>query len=229
MKTEVKKTRANQRRTLRDRLSRLTFLEACRLLGPTGKSLIQKSANLWDIKIEDDVHLGDDLFRLRIPEAADDGSPIVVTITTMALARDRLHWNCTHCETACACRGRVFADLGGKNGAPAGNGLSRARTGGQPRRRRARGPGDRRSPPTIQKRVDARHGNRSRPALDRLCGHEPRKRQELSRRLARTRSRRVVLLVSRFSGEHAGSLQTCAARDRPRQAPLYAAATQGAA
>ncbi|MHC5543705.1 helicase, partial [Singulisphaera rosea] len=111
MPMQVMTTRPSGRLSLKDRLSRLTFLEACKLLGPTGKSLIQKSANLWDFDLDEDVYLGDDLFRLRFPPAQDDPKkkPIVVTITLMAEARDRLHWNCTHCDVACEHAGAAFS------------------------------------------------------------------------------------------------------------------------
>ncbi len=79
--------------TLRDRLSRLTYLEACRLLGNDGRDLI-KQGGTWEVDIEEQVYLGEDLFRLKLPDA-------VVTITTMAEAKDRLRFNCTRCETVC--------------------------------------------------------------------------------------------------------------------------------
>src|SRR5690348_4128654 len=100
MTTQVRTTKPRSKLNLKDRLSRLTFLEAAKLLGPEGKRLIQKSANRWDFKIEEDVYLGNDLFRLRFP-VFNGGQPVVATITLMAEARDRLNWNCTHCEGAC--------------------------------------------------------------------------------------------------------------------------------
>jgi hypothetical protein len=109
MRTQVKRTRPSERLSLKDRLSGLTFLDACKLLGAEGKQLIQQSANLWDIKIVDDVFLGEDLFRLRIPGEFVDGAPVIVTITLMADARQRLHWNCTACQTACKHVGAAFS------------------------------------------------------------------------------------------------------------------------
>ena len=47
-----------------------------------------------EIDIDQDVYLGGDLFRLRLNGA-------VVTITQMAEADQRLHWNCTQCPAAC--------------------------------------------------------------------------------------------------------------------------------
>ncbi|HJT34117.1 MAG TPA: DEAD/DEAH box helicase, partial [Pirellulales bacterium] len=109
MTTQVMKTLPSARLSLKDRLSRLTFAEAVKLLGAEGKQLIQQSANLWDFKIAEHAYLGDDLFRLRIPDAFIDGQPVVVTITLMAEARQRLNWNCTACETACEHVGAAFS------------------------------------------------------------------------------------------------------------------------
>jgi hypothetical protein len=109
MTTMVMKTRPSGQLTLRDKLSHLTFLEAAKLLGPDGKKLIQKSGNLWALKIEEHVHLGDDLFRLRIPGESINGQPVIVTITLMAEARNRLHWNCTACDGACEHVGAAFS------------------------------------------------------------------------------------------------------------------------
>jgi hypothetical protein len=102
MATQVMKTRPSGQLSLKDRLSRMTYFEACKLLGPgaEGRQIIQQSANLWDFKL-DDVYLQGDLFRLRFPDDAEDGPPPVVTITLMAEARNRLQLNCTACTVAC--------------------------------------------------------------------------------------------------------------------------------
>lgn len=97
MTTRAAAVRPADRLTLKDRLSRLTFTEAPKLLGPEGKTLIQRNANAWDFKLPDDVYLGGDLFRLRFPEKTAAGTPLTVTITLMAEARQRLHWHCTGC------------------------------------------------------------------------------------------------------------------------------------
>ncbi|HLJ09791.1 MAG TPA: DEAD/DEAH box helicase [Planctomycetaceae bacterium] len=109
MMTPVTKTLPSAKLTLKDRLSRLTFTEACRFLGAEGKPLIQKSANLWNFLISEHVFLGEDLFRLTVPEAFVEDRPVIVTITLMADARQRLHWNCNACETACAHVGAAFS------------------------------------------------------------------------------------------------------------------------
>ncbi|HEV3415446.1 MAG TPA: SWIM zinc finger family protein, partial [Pirellulales bacterium] len=109
MEARVRRARPSALLTLRDRLSRLTFLVACKLLGPEGKNLIQRNANAWEFKLEEDVHLGDDLFRLRFPDEFVDDQPLTVTITLMAEARQRLHWNCARCEGVCEHVGAAFS------------------------------------------------------------------------------------------------------------------------
>ena len=97
------KTKPSERRklTLTDRLSRLTFTQACKLLGTEGGKLIQQGGR-YETNLDEDVHLGNDLFRLSLNGA-------VVTITLMAEARQRLHWNCTACEVACEHVGAAFS------------------------------------------------------------------------------------------------------------------------
>ena len=98
--TRSTKIKRSQRLTLKDRLSRLTYRRACQLLGPDGAQLIRRGAAYQDIDLQHDVYLRGDLFRLKLPGAAA-GKDAVATITTMAEAKDRLHFNCTACETMC--------------------------------------------------------------------------------------------------------------------------------
>jgi len=95
-------TKPSQRLTLKDRLSRLTFTQACKLLGEDGKSLIRRGGQ-YEFEIEEQVYLQGDLFRLRFDEET------IVTMTLMAEARNRLHWNCTTCQTACEHVGAAFS------------------------------------------------------------------------------------------------------------------------
>ena len=88
--------------SLIDKLSRLSYHETIKLLGSDGPKLLQAGAK-WDVQINEDVYLGEDLFRLKFPTEGDgngeSAKPVVVTITLMAEARERLHWNCTTCDT----------------------------------------------------------------------------------------------------------------------------------
>lgn len=88
--------------TLKDRLSRLTFVQARKLLGADGNQLIMQGGKFEIPSIEENVYLCDDLFRLSV-----DGA--VVTITLMAEAQNRLHFNCNKCHTLCEHVGAAFA------------------------------------------------------------------------------------------------------------------------
>lgn len=103
------KTLPSGRLSLKDRLSRLTFHEACKLLGPQGRQWLTRGGNLWDIKLREDVYLGPDLFRLRFPSEASNGRPPIVTITVMAESRDRLHFQCDRCGQTCEHVGAAFS------------------------------------------------------------------------------------------------------------------------
>ena len=94
-------TKPRHRLTLKDRLSRLTFTQACKYLGDEGRQLIQQGGQL-EIDLEDQVYLQGDLFRLKLSDA-------VVTITLKSSAKNRLHWNCTACKYPCEHAGAAFS------------------------------------------------------------------------------------------------------------------------
>lgn len=96
-------TKPSHRLTLKDRLSRLSFTQACKLLGEEGRQLIQRGGK-WDIDLEEQVYLHGDLYRVRFDDA-------VVTVTLMADAKGRLHWNCTACQWPCDHAGAAFSLL----------------------------------------------------------------------------------------------------------------------
>jgi superfamily II DNA or RNA helicase len=92
--------------TLHDRLSRLTFEQACKLLGDDGKKLIIKGSKR-EIAA-DDIYLGGDLLRVtcRSPTGKVEA---VATLTLRDERRDRLHWNCDHHFRACEHVGAMFS------------------------------------------------------------------------------------------------------------------------
>src|SRR5205823_12044395 len=85
--------------TLIDKLSRLSYQQTLKLLGSDGPQLL-RAGGRWDFRIEEDVHVGEDLFRLRFPLAAgeSESARVAVTINLMDECYGRLHWNCTACE-----------------------------------------------------------------------------------------------------------------------------------
>ena len=96
-------TKPSHRLTLKDRLSRLNFTQACKLLGEEGRQLIQRGGK-FEIDLDEQVYLEGDLFRVKFDDA-------VVTVTLMADAKDRLHWNCTACQWPCEHAGAAFSLL----------------------------------------------------------------------------------------------------------------------
>lgn len=88
-------------RTFRDRLSRLNFIQAAKLLGPQGQRLIYEGGKL-EVNIVEDAVLMDDSFLLRLDEAE-------VTLR-MHPAKDRqLHIQCSHCQVPCLHQGAALA------------------------------------------------------------------------------------------------------------------------
>lgn len=95
--------------TLHDRLSRLTFDQACKLLGEEGRKLILQGSKR-EVNLDEDVFLGGDLFRvtLRKPTGKVDA---IATLTMMADRKDKLHWNCDCHFRACEHVGAMFSVL----------------------------------------------------------------------------------------------------------------------
>ena len=95
--------------TLIDRLSRLSYQQTLKLLGSDGPKLLRAGEN-WEFRIEEDVCLSEDLFRLKFPLApGETESPPVVTISLMDTSNGRLRWHCTECESLCAHVGAAFS------------------------------------------------------------------------------------------------------------------------
>ncbi len=78
---------------LKDKLSRLTYREACRLLGPEGEKLI-RAGGKYDIEIYENVSLKNDLFKVNLGEA-------IVTITLSPEKSKRLKFDCDACSQLC--------------------------------------------------------------------------------------------------------------------------------
>lgn len=86
---------------LKDKLSHLTYRQACKLLGPEGQQLI-RAGGKYEIDITEQVVLKNDLFRLSLNDA-------VVTISLRPERNQRLHFDCSACTTACAHVGAAFS------------------------------------------------------------------------------------------------------------------------
>ncbi len=106
-RTRPPKTKRSEELTLKDRLSQLTLEKAKKLLGTDGAKLIIAGSQR-ELSPTDHVYMGDDLFRLTIPGTGRRAEAIV-TITLIATAQDRLHWNCTTCSKPCEHVGAAFS------------------------------------------------------------------------------------------------------------------------
>src|SRR3954467_8169406 len=93
--------------TFHDRLSRLTFLQATKLLGEEGKKLILQGAKL-DVAPEGGVCLEHD--RLRVTMRDRDGD-IVATLTSAPDRDEHLAWSCDRCFRPCEHVGALFSTL----------------------------------------------------------------------------------------------------------------------
>ncbi len=87
--------------TLKDRLSRLSYEQVCKLLGDRADRLLQVGGAL-EIDIADQVSLDERSFRLRLP-------PSRVTIELSDGARRRLLFECSTCEGTCEHIGAAFS------------------------------------------------------------------------------------------------------------------------
>ena len=95
-------TKKSSELTLKDRLSRLTFQQACQALGPDGARLIREGGKHEVVSFDEQVSLTNRRFVVSLPEAT-------VTFTLEDDRRRRLRWTCSACETACVHAGLAFS------------------------------------------------------------------------------------------------------------------------
>src|SRR3989454_10232840 len=95
--------------TLIDKLSRLSYQQTLKLLGSDAPRLL-RAGDKWDFRLEEDVYLGPDLFRLKFPPAAGEreSERVIVMISLTDPAYGRLQWRCTACESLCEHVGAAF-------------------------------------------------------------------------------------------------------------------------
>lgn len=87
--------------TLKDILSHLTFRTACKLLGHEGDKLVRRGGQ-YEIDIEEQVTLSEDVFRLRMGDA-------LVTIALDDASVQRLGIHCDKCTEACIHQGAALS------------------------------------------------------------------------------------------------------------------------
>ena len=94
--------------TLADKLSRLTFLQACDLLGGPveGKKLLYAGGKIPAENLKEQAVLIGDMFRLSLPM-----ENVVVTITLRQDKVKRLLLNCDSCDDTCVHMGTALSNI----------------------------------------------------------------------------------------------------------------------
>ncbi|MEJ2038737.1 MAG: hypothetical protein P8X55_07360 [Desulfosarcinaceae bacterium] len=87
--------------TLRDKLSHLSFTQACKLLGSQGKALIMRGGQ-WEIDLFEQVSLSDEKFQLFLDQAN-------VEISLNNAKRMQLDLRCSMCAGACEHQGAALS------------------------------------------------------------------------------------------------------------------------
>jgi len=98
----AKAGRGKRRIGIRDRLGRLTYRGACRLLADEheeAEARLRKGGR-FEINLPRDVYLGGDTLRVNVPDPDLDGFA-TVTIVEMTSKPQGLHVNCERCEIRC--------------------------------------------------------------------------------------------------------------------------------
>ncbi|MBN1672532.1 MAG: DEAD/DEAH box helicase [Kiritimatiellae bacterium] len=93
-------TKKSSKLTLRDRLSRLNFLQACKLLGGTGGAMIREGGKI-EIELAN-VNLTDERLAVGV-----DGATVSMWLSDDR--RQRLNWSCSACGEPCVHVGAVFS------------------------------------------------------------------------------------------------------------------------
>lgn len=95
------------RLSLHDLLSRLTFKQACDLLGPNGRRLIVRGSRI-EIDFRDHVRLTPSSLKVRFI-TAEHTLEAVATLSLANDARYRLRWHCSTCDEPCEHVGAMFS------------------------------------------------------------------------------------------------------------------------
>ena len=86
---------------LKDKLSHLSYRQACKLLGPQGENLIKRGGK-YDIDLTDQVKLSAELFQLDLGDAR-------VTVSLDPTKNQRLNCQCSACRHPCEHLGAAFS------------------------------------------------------------------------------------------------------------------------
>jgi len=95
-------TKSGKRRLgIRDRLGRLTYRGACRLLSDQDGETRLRQGGRFEINLPRDVYLGGDTLRVNVLDPELASGKAIVTIVEMTSKPKGLHLHCDQCETRC--------------------------------------------------------------------------------------------------------------------------------
>ena len=110
-RTERDGKRRQKANVFHERIGSLTHYQACQLLGDDGARLIRSGAAKFEIQSDQDVYLGGDLFRVRVPDHELADQVAITTITLQSGRKKQLQINCNQCERPCEHLGAAFEFL----------------------------------------------------------------------------------------------------------------------
>ena len=96
-----KPSKGKKKISFRDRLSQLTHYQAVQLLGPEGAELLSTAGQKFHVDPDRDVHLGGDIFRVRVRDENIDGGEAIAIITKFSGRQQTFHLRCDKCEGNC--------------------------------------------------------------------------------------------------------------------------------
>lgn len=94
-------TKKSTELTLIDKLSRLSYSQTVKLLGSDAPKLL-RDGNKWEFRIDEDVYLGEDLFRLRFPQAPGETESAPVAVTSLTIGCTGAVPRASHCASTSA-------------------------------------------------------------------------------------------------------------------------------
>lgn len=90
----------NRRIGIQERLGRLTWQAACRLMGDDGAERIRRGGR-FEIDLRDGVYLGGDMLRVNVPDPDLTDTHAIVTIVEKTSQSKGLQFNCDRCGPRC--------------------------------------------------------------------------------------------------------------------------------
>lgn len=100
-------TKPGHKLSFHDRISRLSFAQAAKMLGENGAKLIRAGGKMV-VDPAEDIYLAGDLLRVTVRDA---GACVNASLTLHPEYTDKLHFNCEACDTPCVHLGALFSTL----------------------------------------------------------------------------------------------------------------------